>query len=317
MLSKALTVLFIILVCHLGGFSPLAPAQSPPPTFDRSEVHWNRLAFNSNNFLGNVNTRVVLEELPADEVKGVLIASPQGVVFKPAGSKVLNITINSTIEPLIGSDELLVTRTWFTPQEATALQRIRLRKGKEKWEKTYRWTENGVYRLRIRPEGADEDPLPLERWTNREDSFYPYDLAQSKCRSVSDPSALLYVVSAAGLAVGDQPLNLCVFNKKQLHLVRIRAEKNQLLKMNYLEKSRHGETRRKEKAEVLKISFTTRSLFANETEAEPFSFLGLKGNFDIFIDKTSRIPVQISGKISTFGRVDIKLGEVQMSPENN
>ena len=315
MKSKILTVFFIILVYHFGGFSHLIAAQSPPPVFDRSEVHWNRLAFKSNNFLGNVTTRVVLKELPADEAKSMLIPSPQGEALQPSGAGVLHLIINSAVDPLFGSDELLVSRIWFSPQEATALQRIRLRKGREQWEKTYRWTRNGVYRLRLKPEGDAEEELPLERWTNRKNSFYAYDLEPSKCSSVSEPSALLYVVSAAGLTVGDQPRYLCVFNKKQLHLVQFQAKRSQLIRVNYIEKSQQGETRRTGQVEVLKISFTTRSLFADKTEAEPFSFLGLKGNFDIFIEKTSRLPVQISGNIPGFGNVASKLEKVFISPE--
>jgi hypothetical protein len=312
MVRKTLTVLFITLVFNLGGFLLLTPAQSSHFNFDMSEVDWKSLSFKSDNFIGTVTTKAVLEEVPVDEIESLLIASPQGVVLKPSGAKVLIATINSTIDPLIGSDEKLVTRVWFTPQEASALQRIRLRKGKEKWEKTYRWTGNGVYRLRIKPKGAEEEEFPKERWTDIENSFYPYDLAQSKCGSVFDPSALLYVVSAAGLVVGDPPLHLCVFNKKQLHRVRIRAEKHQLLKINYLEKSQHMETRRNGTAEVLKISFTSHSLFADEAKAEPFTFLGLKGDFDIFIDKVSKIPVQVSGKLPGIGRVDIKLREISL-----
>jgi len=315
MISKAMTVFFIILVCHLGGFAPLAPAQSTPPVFDGSEIYWNSLGFKSKKFLGTVNTRIVLEQLPADEAEDELVASPQGENVRPSGSRVFHLTVNSAIDPLVGSDELLVTRVWFSPRKAAALQRIRLREGKEQWEKTYRWTQNGVYRLRLRPEGADEKKLPPGLWTDKENSFYPYDLEQSGCLSVSEPSVLLYVASAAGLAVGDQPRHLCAFNKKQLHLVQFQAEKSQLLEIDYLEKSQHGETRRKGEAEVLKISFTTRSLTADEGRAEAFSFLGLKGNFDIFIEKASRIPVQISGKIPGFGRVDIKLEKALVSPE--
>ena len=315
MVSKTLTVLFLIVACHLGGFSPLATAQSSTVKFDLSKVNWNSLAFKSDNFLGSVATRVVIEELAVEAVKDRLLESPQGVSLEPLGTKVFLLTINSAIDPLFGSDELFVTRVWFSPPQASAIQRIRFRQGKEKWEKTYRWTQNGVYRLRIKPQDADEEKLPLARWTNTANSFYPYNLEQSRCLSVSESSTLLYVVSAAGLAVGDQPLNLCVFNKKQLHLVRIQVEKSQLLKIDYLEKSQHKEIRRTGKAEVLKLSFTSRSLFADETKAEPFSFLGLKGDFDIFIDKVSRIPFRISGQIPSFGKVDFKLGEVQMRPK--
>ena len=312
MVRKTLTVLFITLVINLGGFSPLTAAQSSHVYFGVCEVGWKSLLFKSDNFIGTVTTKAELEEVSVDRMSGMLIASPQGVVLKPTGAKVLIATISSAIDPLIGSEEKLVTRVWFAPQDATALQRIRLRKGKEKWEKTYRWTEDGVYRLNVKPKGAEEEELPIERWTDIENSFYPYDLDQSQCGSVSEPSALLYLVSTFGLAVGDPPLHLCVFNKKQLHRVRVRAEKHQLLKINYLEKSQHKETRRNGTAEVLKISFTSRSLFADEARAEPFSFLGLKDDFDIFIDKVSKIPVQVSGKIPGIGRVDIKLREINL-----
>jgi hypothetical protein len=314
MISKARAVVLIIIVGLLGGLAPWAAAQPSRSGADRSAVHWESLAFKSSAFLGSVQTRVTLEELPADEVGGILIASPQEESVKPSGPRVFHLTVNSAIDPLIGSDELLVTRVWFSPQASAALQRVRLRKGKELWEKTYRWTASGVYRLRIRPQDADEENLPVKRWTDRQNSFYPYDLQQSECSSVSDPSVLLYVASTAGLAVGDDPRRLCAFNKKQLHLVQFQAEKSQLLKVNYLEKTPDGETRRQGEAEVLKVSFTTRSLFPDEAGAEPFSFLGLKGDFHIFIEKISRIPVQIGGKIPGFGKVAIKLEQALVRP---
>jgi len=132
MVSKILTVLFLIVACHLGGFSPLATAQSSSLKFDMSEVHWDSLVFKSDKFLGTVTTRVVLEELHFEEVKDMLIVSPQGVTLKPSGAKVFLLTINSAIDPLIGSRELFFTRVWFSPRQASALQRIRLRKKEKK-----------------------------------------------------------------------------------------------------------------------------------------------------------------------------------------
>ena len=310
--KKTRTVLIVILIAHLSGFSPLSRARSSHFKFDMSEVRWHRVVFKSNNFLGTVLTKAILEEVPADAVEGILIASPQGAVLEPSGTKVFSVAINSTIEPLIGSDEILATWLWFTPRKASAFQRIRLRKGKEKWEKTYRWTENGVFRLRRKPNGAEEEEFSPERWTDIEKAYYPHDLARHNCESVSGPSALLYVASAAGLAIGDPPLELCVFGKKQLHHVQVRAEKYQRLKIDYLETSQQKSTRRNGKAEVLKISFTSRSLFLDQAKAESFSFLGLKGDFDIFIDKVSKIPLQVSGKIPGLGNVNIRIDEIEL-----
>lgn len=314
MISKVITALLIVLIGHIGWPALWAAAQSSPALSGQSKISWQHLTFKSSAFLGSVDTRVVLEQLPAVEVDGQLTASPQGENIKPLGERVMHLTVHSALEPLLGTDELFVTRVWFSPRASAALQRIRLRKGKELWEKTYRWTTSGVYRLRIRPQGADEENSPVEQWTDQQHSFYPYDLQQSGCLSVSEPSVLLYVASTFDLVVGDPPNSVCAFNKKQLHLVQFKVEKSQFLQINYLEKSQQGEVRKKGKAEVLKISFTTQSLVADGTRAEPFSFLGLKGNFDIFIDKTSRIPVQISGKIPGIGKVAIKLQEALIRP---
>ncbi len=314
MLKNTHPILLLIIVVNLSLLSPLSGAQSSHFKFDMSEVRWNRLSFKSDNFFGSVSTKAVLEEVPADEVECTLIASPQGEVLAPSETKVFKIGINSTMDPLVGSNGILATGLWFAPQKAAAFQRIRLRKGKERWEKTYRWTEDGVFRLRRRPKGTKEEALSPEQWTDIENDFYPYNSARSNCESVTGPSALLYVVSAAGLAVGDPPLVLCVFGKKQLHRVQVRAEKYQQLKVDYLDTSQDKAIRRNGKAEVLKISFTPRSLFPDQTKAEPFSFLGLTEDFDIFIEKDSKIPVQVSGKISGIGRVDIKLSEVRLIP---
>ena len=309
---KKRTVLLLIFIAILSGFAHLSWAQTFNFKSDAAEVRWQRVSFKSDSFFGSVSTMAILEEFPADEVEGTLIASPQGAVLEPSGTKVFRIRISSTIDPLIGSDEILATLLWFSPQEATALQRIRLRKGKEKWEKTYRWTGNGVFRLRRKPKGTKEEELLPDRWTDIENAFYPYDLARSNCESATGPSALLYVASAASLTVGDPPINLCVFGKKQLHHVQVRAEKYQRLKVNYHETSQAKTIRRNGKAEALKISFMPRSLFPDQTKVEPFSFLGLKGNFDIFIDKSSKIPLQVSGKIPGLGKVNIRLDKIEL-----
>jgi hypothetical protein len=63
------------------------------------------------------------------------------------------------------------------------------------------------------------------------------------------------------------------------------------------------------KTDVLKISFQPCVLAPIQEEPESFSFLGLKGDFDIYVDKVTHFPVQVNGKISTFIKVDIKLQE--------
>ena len=83
------------------------------------------------------------------------------------------------------------------------------------------------------------------------------------------------------------------------------------MKVNYLEKTGGNQTRREKEIDAAKISFQPRALVSEDQAPEEFSILGLNGDFDIFIDKATQLPVQISGKILSFGKIDIKLQEVE------
>ncbi|MBE9542998.1 MAG: hypothetical protein IMF02_00775, partial [Proteobacteria bacterium] len=211
---------------------------------------------------------------------------------------------------LFGSDEILETQSWFDPHGAGALQRVRLRQGQDKWQKSYRFTKKGVLRLRKKPRDSREENLTLDQWTKIRNHFYLYGDKGLGCPQILEPASLLYIVSAIDLTTDQPPLNLCVFNKKQLHLVKVSVGGSQSLKVNYLENQGDNQTRVDKKIDTIKISFQPRSLAPTDIEPEEFSFLGLKGDFDIFFDQVTNLPVQVSGKISAFGKVDIKLEEV-------
>jgi hypothetical protein len=277
---------------------------------DADQVLWNRLSYRAKSIFGKVTTDVYLQALPAEAVTGSLIADPAGEALQPSNATVLNLTVDSNISPLIGSDEIYKTHSWFEPDTAGALQRVRLRQGKEKWQKSYRFTKKGVFRLRKKPMDSREENLPLDQWTKIRNHFYLYGGQGLECPQILEAGSLLYTASAINLAPVSQPLSLCVFNKKQLHRVKVSVTGSQFLNVNYLEKQGNTQVRIDKKIDAVKISFQARSLAPPDTEPEDFSFLGLKGDFDIFIDKATRLPVQVSGKISVFGKIDIKLQAV-------
>ena len=302
-------------------FSKLAGSAQTKSTyskaFDSSRVLWESLAFKGKNFWGTAITKVRLEEMQSADAEELLINSTEGRGVMPKGQKVLVVNVSSTITPLFGSDDYFETKVWFTSEKATALQRDRLRLGRKKWHKAYRFLENGVYRLRKEPNSLIEKKMPKERWTKKVDSFYSYNLEKRGCTDVSEPLILFFYVSAANLYLDDEPKNICVFYKKQLHRIQIQAEKSQLLNVKFTEQLLSNKTLRKGDLEVLKISCKPRPLVKDKDKAEPFSFLKLKGEFDIYIEKSTRIPVQVSGRIPKFGKVDIKLFKVEMNSTNN
>ena len=280
---------------------------------DADKVSWAHLSFRAKSIFGKVTTDVHLMAVPVEEAADLLITDPTGEALQPSGATIFTLTVYSNIDPLLGSDEILETQSWFDPNGAGALQRIRLRLGQRKWQRSYRFTQQGVFRLKKIPKDSREKNLPLDQWTKIKNRFFLYGDKGLECPQILEPASLLYIVSAIDLTMADPPLNLCVFNKKQLHMVKVSVGGSQSLQVNYLEKLGDSQIRVDKEIETIKISFQPRSLAPTDMEPEVFSFLGLKGDFDIFIDKTSRIPVQVSGNITAFGKVDIFLQEVTIS----
>lgn len=308
--KKRLVFVYLALLVVLGLAANLCLAQSSSPIkFDAERLPWRRLSFKADNFFGKVATDVRLETMSAKEAADLLLAVPQAEGLQPSGATVIAITVDSNIDPMIGPNEILNTQSLFNPGDGAVLQRLRLRHGGKVWQKSYRFLSNGVYHQRKRPSGKKQPELPPNQWKTFETRWYPYNGSYPECRPVLEASEFLYLASVVGFTQQKDPLSLCVFNKKQLHRVTVSAGEAGRLKVNYLERLPAKQIRREGSIQVVKISFQPRGLDAGNKDFEEFSFLGLQGDFEIYVDATARIPVQVSGQIPGIGKLDIRLDE--------
>ena len=313
-LKRTLFLLFTVFILCLGFFvrSPRAQTVSDLK-LEPDQVVWTALLFQADSFFVTVAIEVRLASLCSDEVLPSLMPSPQGLQIEPSGPTIHRLTVDTTIDPLFGATVRLKNQIWFDPKLASALQRIRLRRGQDDFEKTCRFTETGVYRLRREPLGKKEVLLAPDQWTDVKASFYPYDLSQTGCRCVSESSIIPYIIAAGGLSQQSGPTNLCVFHKKLLHQVQLVSMGLESVEVDYTEKAQQRVTPKQGTLEVMNLGLRARALNTIPGEDESFSFLGLKGEIFLLVDTRSGVPVQITGDIPTFGRVDFKLREVWLS----
>ena len=216
--------------------------------------------------------------------------------------------INTIIDPRFRSPVKIHNRIWFNPTDASAMGRIRLRRGDDHFKKLYRFTDQGVFRHRIEPMNKKEATLGSEHWTDIKNSFYPYDLTRLGCSFVSERSLLVFILSAVDFSRNNEPLSLCVFGKRQLHRVQIQKQGLQALSVNYIEKKQQTTVRKQGKIEALKISIASEPMDSGLKEPENFSFLGFHNNIVIYI--------QAEGIIPTIGKAQLKLNEVKWRPKS-
>jgi len=311
--KKLLLFTLFFMVIPLTGFSKSTRTQSYSQIkLDPKRVPWVKLSYRVKNFLAEVTAQVQLVSLPTAEVKAALIKSPRGIPIKTWRPESNRITVHYMVDSIFKSPVKTINHVWFNPKDATALGRIRLRRGNDDYKKVYRFTEQGVFRHRRKPKDQQEISKPPEKWTDVKDTFYPYDLGQLGCPNVTERMVLIYIASAAELSKSMQPLSFCVFGRRQLFHVRFKPEGFHSLKVDFIEKDQQSKIRRQGEVEALKITLEVQPLASDLAKIEDFSFLGFQEDIAIFIDSASDLPIQLSGKIPKVGNVTIKLHEVQL-----
>ena len=124
---------------------------SLPTLFEPDRIAWRSLSYNAKTIFGNMTTDVYHSTFSTDEVFDFLIVVTDGAASQPSGATIFTFTVHSIINSLFGSDEILKTQSWIDSNAGAALQRIRQRRGKERWQKSYRYPDKGVFRLKKKP----------------------------------------------------------------------------------------------------------------------------------------------------------------------
>lgn len=279
---------------------------------DPNRVPWTQLSYKIKNFTAEVNVQVQMESLPTAEVETALIKSPQGTPINAWSPEASRLTVHYMVDTIFMPPVNTINQVWFNPEDATALGRIRLRRGKDDFKNVYRFTEQGVFRHQRKPQDKQEILKQPEKWTDVKDTFYAYNLDQLGCPNVTERLVLIYIASASAAEISKsmQPLSFCVFGRRQLFHVRLKPEGFQSLKIDFIEKKQQGKIHRQGEVQALKIALDIQPLASDLKNVEDFSFLGFQEDIAIFIDPVSGLPIQSSGKISMVGNLTIKLHEV-------
>jgi len=223
--------------------------------------------------------------------------------LEDAGIQVLSA--ETAITNLIPPQEEYIQHTWFRRKDVGAIQRLRHKKGSHPWLKAYRWEANGVSRLKIQPGEPWQINKECSHWTKKHRSFFSYSKGHESCRTVSEPTLLFYLLSAMDYKKNDFPMEVCVFGKKELHLLTIRMMRLKPIKISFESYGLPGEKRIEKTVRPL-VYFISESP-GHEKDHEPFSLLGLQEEIYIFVDPATRLPVRIIGKTKRLGDMVLAL----------
>ena len=308
-LHKCWLVFFSILFMSL--FLPFASSAAeriPALSIDKTTVTWKHLSFKGKEFFAKLSAEIELISPSESELDATFIPSSQGVPVAMTEFGALVIDTKISVKSIFAKVKLRKI-AWFDPVTLSAMQYVRERRGFKDSEKTYRFTDKGIFRVAKKPIDKNEIIQPPERWSVSSESFYPFDSEKKDCANITAPIPVIYLISALKVSDFENPVTICVFNKKKTVYLDIQKEPSEAFQLNHIEvkgdKTIHKNT--SILAEVL--SLKARSISSGEA-IDNFTLVGLQGDLRIYIDPESRTPVQLRGDYKSFGEIELNLRQM-------
>jgi len=294
------------------------------------QIRWKNLVFKARSFLYDIDIQIDIDFLSPDTSKTpypptVKKSLQNGLNDNIRTNKILRISVITSVNPLIGSKEDIKHTAFYSIKNNTYIQKahsdickgllsikglkfleyVKLSIGKKKRERIY-WLKNtGIVRVKKTPSNPNEKEMPPDLWTDIKKSFYPYGIQGIKPRDIIEPSILMLFPHTIFHKL--KQAKLLVLNKRRIYLLQIHATDINNMHIFHLQNRKESNIPERGMAKYIKVSFSPRSLTNTEKEDKEFSFFGLKGDFDIYIDRDSGLPVLIHGRLSGFGDINIKL----------
>ncbi len=294
-------------------------------------IQWKCLAFKAESFLYDIDIRINIRPSDPDAQKTFCPLTVNDLQqdnlnnSKTINNKILRISVITSVNPLIGSKEDIKSTAFYYINNNTYIQNadsrickgllsvnglkllgyVKLSMGEKKRERIYWLKDTGVMRLKRMPSNQDEAEMSPDSWTDTKETFYSYGIRGIRAQDIIEPSILVLFPYTAFHNL--KQASLLVLNKHQIYILQIHTAYVNDLHVFPSKKEEEPNTYRKEKAKYIKVSFSPRSLTNIGQKDKGFSFFGLRGDFDIYIDKDSGLPILIHGRLSGFGDVNIKL----------
>jgi hypothetical protein len=305
---NSVAVALLACVCSLAGANGAAVVEEPD-----LQVAWSRLDFEASVSVARTRASLSLSRIASAEAAPDLLSPPTGgSPLEPAGDSLMQMSVDTVLKGSLFSTKRYRGRVWFDPTDGRSLQRNRLREGSDGNLRLYRYTDDGVYRLRLEPRNRSESERPPREWSKRREAFFPLDPDAHGCDRVVDPAVLVYLVSREALRSEPPQRSYCVFNKRELYRVTATPAGRVQAEVSFVRSDADGERRIESPQDLLKIRLDAELLGPTSQDAEAFELLGLERTIHLLLQPRSGIPVRVTGYAPRVGEGGLDLVRVEL-----
>ena len=292
-------IILLLLLFSLNSMPLLVHAQEAK--IDPSRVKWSSLHYKTYIVFFSMKVKVQLKQISQATSQAALLTPKQGLGTMPQADPTYRIDLDSKI---MGRKSFI--SLWFDPN-GNAFQRTQTDTGSKQRVKTYRILQDGYYSHETKPTENEQD-LPPSKWTQVGEGSKTFNKMPRAGAIVAEPTALYYLVSASHLNKPGDKFQEYIFTKHGIYQLNLHAVDYKEIETDYV--LRQDGKKQKSQGEYKTLHIRMNAVPIDPSASDGFDFLGLKGDIDLYMDPTTRVLLQISGKADIIGHTDITLKEV-------
>ncbi len=282
-------------------------SQASPPATDPLLPDWQEVVLQHKGLLGSATTRIGLKSFDGDLPPPLPGHSPEGGTADR--DKLIQLEVHSAIDPVAGSHLEMTSSLWFAPGERLPVRLLRSSRGKDAYDKYYRFDPQGVLRVRIKP-SEDAEERQADGGGRSEDSFYPFPQWATGCSRIFESSQIIYHLISA--VRNDLPLpdELCVFDRKKVY--RLLVENHGTEQVGIPQKTDRDSAGKHSTSSVdtLHLSLYSRAEKSGAKGGKPFTLLGIKEKLHLWLSLTRGIPMRVEGRLKGSATTRLELIDI-------
>ncbi len=269
---------------------------------DPDRIGWSALQFRAKKFFMTVNANVAIAALDATSVATQLITVNTGKEVQPEGPQRM-LSLETTAFGRLSQVNLILNA-----DNGAALQRTSHDSGSRYRHRVYRFTDRGAYQKTRWPVGKIEEQLPADQWplwSEEKEDLRPYPESVVDA-VITDPSGLLYIVSAAPLYEPGDAIEILTYARKHVHRVQISVINTESIKLKYRFNDGTKSEKRTHAQQAIRMLIHGKGIEDDDSGNE-FELLGLRGDIVLHLDPVTRAPLQLEGRVKIAGRTKMRL----------
>ncbi len=272
-------------------------ASAPAPT-------WHQVHLTARKLFMKAEASITVERCSVGSVAADLLTPPLGLAVIPTTGMVDVIRIEADL-PFGRSERIVV---WVDAVTGAVLQNEKRRFGHGDYWKVRRYTGDGYYEWRTEPDLAEDTQRPPPQWSDRWEHHVVLSPPPPPGAVIIDPYSILAILPA----VERSRDALYVISRGSAAQVRLRRlsprDARGRARVVWPGGSRDASFR---KANAFRLEVVpTEGVDADDVETGLF---GLRGSCEILIDPGTTVPLEITGKAKSIGRVRIRLDRAVLS----